>query len=35
MERKTLPKTGSVYPTLAVAGLALAAVGVSLARKVR
>jgi hypothetical protein len=27
-ERETLPKTGSIYPTLAVAGLALAAVGV-------
>ncbi|HEV8232521.1 MAG TPA: LPXTG cell wall anchor domain-containing protein [Thermoanaerobaculia bacterium] len=35
MERETLPKTGSVYPTLAVAGLALASIGVSLARKVR
>jgi LPXTG-motif cell wall-anchored protein len=34
MERETLPKTGSVYPTLAVAGLALVAVGLSLARKV-
>jgi LPXTG-motif cell wall-anchored protein len=35
MERETLPKTGSVYPTLALAGVALASVGVSLARKVR
>jgi LPXTG-motif cell wall-anchored protein len=31
---ETLPATGSVYPTLAVAGLALAAIGLSLARKV-
>jgi len=34
MEREALPKTGSVYPTLAVAGLALVAVGLSIARKV-
>jgi LPXTG-motif cell wall-anchored protein len=34
MERETLPKTGSAYPTFAVAGLALVAVGLSLARKV-
>lgn len=34
MERETLPATGSAYPTLAVAGLALVAVGLSLARKV-
>lgn len=34
MEREELPKTGSAYPTLAVAGLALVAVGLSLARKV-
>jgi len=31
---ETLPATGSAYPTLAVAGLALAAIGLSLARKV-
>jgi len=34
MERETLPATGSAYPTVAVAGLALVAVGLSLARKV-
>lgn len=34
MERETLPATGSAYPTVAVAGLALIAVGLSLARKV-
>jgi LPXTG-motif cell wall-anchored protein len=34
MERKTLPSTGSTYPTLAVAGLALVAVGLSLNRKI-
>jgi LPXTG-motif cell wall-anchored protein len=34
MEREALPKTGSAYPTLAVAGFALVAVGLSLARKV-
>ncbi|HLN93944.1 MAG TPA: LPXTG cell wall anchor domain-containing protein [Thermoanaerobaculia bacterium] len=34
MERETLPKTASSYPTLAVAGIALAAVGLSLGRKV-
>jgi LPXTG-motif cell wall-anchored protein len=34
MERETLPATGSAYPTLAVAGLALVAVGLSFARKV-
>jgi LPXTG-motif cell wall-anchored protein len=34
MEREALPKTGSAYPTLGVAGLALVAVGLSLARKV-
>lgn len=34
MERETLPKTASAYPTVAAAGLALVAVGLSLARKV-
>jgi LPXTG-motif cell wall-anchored protein len=34
MEAETLPATGSAYPTLAVAGLALVAAGLSLARKV-
>jgi LPXTG-motif cell wall-anchored protein len=34
MERKALPSTGSTYPTLAVAGLALVAVGLSLNRKI-
>ncbi|HEY6066358.1 MAG TPA: LPXTG cell wall anchor domain-containing protein [Thermoanaerobaculia bacterium] len=34
MEREALPKTGSAYPTLALAGFALVAVGLSLARKV-
>jgi LPXTG-motif cell wall-anchored protein len=34
MERETLPATGSAYPTVALAGLALIAVGLSLARKV-
>jgi LPXTG-motif cell wall-anchored protein len=34
MERETLPATGSAYPTVAMAGLALVAVGLSLARKV-
>jgi LPXTG-motif cell wall-anchored protein len=34
MEPETLPATGSAYPTLAVAGLALVAAGLSLARKV-
>jgi len=34
MERETLPATGSAYPTVAMAGLALIAVGLSLARKV-
>jgi hypothetical protein len=34
MERETLPKTASAYPTLALAGFALVAVGLSLARKV-
>jgi hypothetical protein len=34
MERETLPKTASPYPTVAVAGLALVAAGLSLARKV-
>jgi LPXTG-motif cell wall-anchored protein len=34
MEAETLPATGSAYPTLAVAGLALVAAGFSLARKV-
>jgi LPXTG-motif cell wall-anchored protein len=34
MERETLPATGSSYPTVAAAGLALVAVGFSLARKV-
>jgi LPXTG-motif cell wall-anchored protein len=34
MEAETLPATGSAYPTLAVAGLALLAAGLSLARKV-
>lgn len=34
MEREALPATGSAYPTLAVAGLALVAVGLTLARKV-
>jgi LPXTG-motif cell wall-anchored protein len=34
MERETLPSTGSAYPTLAVAGLALVAVGLSLKRKI-
>jgi LPXTG-motif cell wall-anchored protein len=33
MERETLPSTGSTYPTLAVAGLALVAGGLSLKRK--
>lgn len=34
MEREALPATGSHYPALAVAGLALVAVGLTLARKV-
>jgi LPXTG-motif cell wall-anchored protein len=34
MQRETLPSTGSTYPTLAVAGLALVAVGLSLNRKI-
>jgi LPXTG-motif cell wall-anchored protein len=34
MEAETLPATGSAYPTLAVAGLALVVAGLSLARKV-
>ena len=34
MERETLPSTGSTYPTLAAAGLALVAVGLSLGRKI-
>lgn len=34
MEREALPSTGSTYPTLAVAGLALVAVGMSLNRKI-
>lgn len=34
MERETLPATGSAYPAVALAGLALVAVGLSLARKV-
>src|SRR4029453_2555598 len=34
MERKALPSTGSTYPPLAVAGLALVAVGLSLNRKI-
>jgi len=32
---KTLPKTGTAYPRIAAAGLALALVGLSLARKAR
>jgi len=35
MEHKTLPKTGSAYPRVAAAGLALAIAGLALARKVR
>jgi LPXTG-motif cell wall-anchored protein len=35
MEHKTLPKTGSAYPQVAAAGLALAIAGLALARKVR
>ena len=34
MEAETLPATGSAYPTLAVAGLALLAAGLTLTRKV-
>lgn len=34
MERETLPSTGSTYPTVAAAGLALVAVGLSLGRKI-
>lgn len=33
MERETLPKTASAYPTLALAGLALVAAGLTLGRK--
>jgi LPXTG-motif cell wall-anchored protein len=33
MEHKTLPKTGSAYPQVAAAGLALAIAGLALARK--
>lgn len=35
MEPETLPKTGSAYPQVAAAGLALAIAGLALARKVR
>jgi hypothetical protein len=35
MKRETLPKTGSAYPRVAAAGLALAIAGLALARKVR
>jgi hypothetical protein len=35
MEHTTLPKTGSDYPRVAAAGLALAIAGLALARKVR
>jgi len=35
MEMKTLPKTGTAYPGIAAAGLGLALVGLSLARKAR
>jgi LPXTG-motif cell wall-anchored protein len=35
MEHKTLPKTGSAYPQVAAAGLALAIAGLALARKGR
>jgi hypothetical protein len=35
MEHKTLPKTGSGYPRVAAAGLALAIAGLALARKAR
>ena len=35
MEHETLPKTGSEYPRVAAAGLALAIAGLALARKVR
>jgi hypothetical protein len=35
MKQETLPKTGSAYPRVAAAGLALAIAGLALARKVR